>query len=270
MLTQQHFEKWTDLEAHVRALADANSTASTGQIGHFSDLLFRGQASHGWSLETTLERAQPELSVLAEYYRVVAVAKTQIETFTNRSWTEIDYTAIASSLSSYDALRLASLPAYDFLIYLRHHGFPSPLLDWTRSLYVAAFFAFHAPKADRVALFVYQEQAGSGKYSSSAFPQILALGPNVRSHPRHFLQQGEYTMCTQFDGGTWCLRSHSSVFGKGQDHQDLLWKFTVPSSEAPTVMRHLNEYNINAFSLFQTEEALLETLARQLLARSLG
>ena len=263
MLTQQDFSSWAALEAHVQELAQTNAVVSESDVGHYSHLLFRGQSSQGWELETTLERRKPHFTELSEYYRLIGVAKAQVETFTTRSWSALDQQAIKAQLAQYDGIRFANLPAYDYLVYLRHHGFPSPLLDWSRSLYVAAYFAFQQPKAQRVALYVYQEHAGAGKLSSSNFPQIFVLGPNVRSHPRHFLQQGEYTLCAQFSADAWLFASHSGVFGKGKEEQDKLWKFTVPASEAPAVMKRLDEYNINAFSLFQSEEALLETIARR-------
>ena len=267
MFRQHDFATWPELEAHVRELLLSNAIASKRDVGHYSNVLFRGQASCGWSLDTTLERAQPPFTMLAEYYRVIAVAKTQVETFTPRRWDELNYTSIAKQLESYDALRFGQLPFYDYLVYLRHHGFPSPLLDWSRSLYVAAFFAVQSPKSERVAVFAYQEHAGQGKSDSSDFPRIFTFGPNVRSHPRHFLQQGEYTLCCHFSDGTWHFQSHATVFGKGEDTQDHLWKFTLPSSEAPIVLEQLEQYNINAYSLFQSEEALMQTLASRLLTR---
>jgi hypothetical protein len=44
--------------------------------------------------------------------------------------------------------------------------------------------------------------------------------------------------------------------------QDVLWKFNIPSTERLKVLRLLNDdYNINAFSLFGSEESLMETMA---------
>ena len=255
---------WEDLEKQVRTLGIEHENPSK-QVGYYSQLLFRGQASHEWPLQTTLDRAKPGFSELADYYRAASIAKTRIETFTSHSWQEIDYMAIAKSLTSYDAIGLGLFPHYDFFIYLRHHGFPSPLLDWSRSIYIAAFFAFQKTIGERIAIFVYQEYAGSGKYGSSNEPKIHGLGPNIRSHPRHFLQQGEYTICLKFDSGRWCIGSHADVFQLNHKGQDRLWKLTLPSSEAPAMMKKLEQYNINAFSLFQSEEALLQTLARELI-----
>jgi hypothetical protein len=42
--------------------------------------------------------------------------------------------------------------------------------------------------------------------------------------------------------------------------QDFLWKFNLPSAERVKVLRLLNDYNLNAFSLFDSEESLLETM----------
>jgi len=55
-------------------------------------------------------------------------------------------------------LRQMLSPAYSYLAHLRHNGFPSPLLDWTQSPYVAAYFAFARPQGEQVALYVYCEQ----------------------------------------------------------------------------------------------------------------
>lgn len=262
MFQQHDFNTWVELENFARSLG--NSDAKDSDQGYFSQLLFRGQGSYGWSLETTLERATSEVSDLLEYYRIISVAKTQIESFMPRSWPELEYESLAQQLSAYDFLRSNPLPHHDYLVYLRHHGFPSPLLDWSRSLYVAAFFAFQRPASERIAIFVYQEFAGAGKALFSNKPQIHTLGPHIRTHQRHFLQQAEYTSALTFTSNGWQFTDHMDVFLHGQENQDHLWKLTAPASEARAVMRQLEDYNINAFSLFQSEDALLTTLASRL------
>jgi hypothetical protein len=56
---------------------------------------------------------------------------------------------------------------------------------------------------------------------------------------------------------------------RGEETQDLLWKFNSPFGERAKVLKILDDHNVNAFSLFETDEALLETIAlRELTFRS--
>lgn len=157
------------------------------------------------------------------------------------------------------------MKALGYMAYLRHHGFPSPLLDWTRSPYIAAFFAFRhqattPPK--RASIFAYCEEPQGTKSWSSGAPRIFRVGPHVRTARRHHLQQGEYTMCLLWEPEMpWRFVRHDKVFAQNSKKQDALWKFTIPWSEREKVMRVLDDHNVNAFSLFESDEALLETLA---------
>jgi hypothetical protein len=49
--------------------------------------------------------------------------------------------------------------------------------------------------------------------------------------------------------------------GRKMPKQYRLWKFILSSTEKPKVLRALADYNLSAFSLFQSEETLMETMA---------
>jgi FRG domain len=256
LIIEQHFRSWQALSRHLARLrGDAKS----------SRLLFRGQADARWPLATTLQRRAPRIKTVLDYYDVARRVKPQVESFGPLTFDFPSRDALEQLLSDYDQFSLAvgsgNLPAYPFLIYLRHHGFPSPLLDWTRSAYIAAFFALvsPAPGVRRRAIYAWKRSRFRTVGSNKA--EIKALGQYVTAHPRHVLQQCEYTISTRFDReeNKWSFGSQEDVIA-GAD-RGTLWKFTLSSTERPTALRYLNDFNLNAYSLFRSDESLLETLA---------
>jgi hypothetical protein len=91
-------------------------------------------------------------------------------------------------------------------------------------------------------------------------PVLYRYGPYVRTHHRHVLQQSEYTLCMGFDD-EWRFEKYDVIFERGPRQQGICWKFTIPVTERAKVLRLLDEYNLNAFSLFSSEESMMETLA---------
>jgi hypothetical protein len=254
---------WEDLEEKLRVLRAQHTSVR--------NLLFRGQSDSSWPLRTTLERRVDQNTQIDEYYRIISAIQPQVETFTDQKWDIQDHRSFIDLVQEYDKLSLelsfGRLPAYSYLIYLRHHGFPSPLLDWTASAYVAAYFAFQPSSSADRAIYAYSEFGEGGKSRSSRHPEIYSFGPYVRGHKRHFLQQSEYTICIQFHQDIptgqkeWRFAQHDDVFSRNTGGQDVLTKFIIPAKERVKILKILNEYNLNALSLFGSEESLLETLA---------
>jgi hypothetical protein len=59
--------------------------------------------------------------------------KPQIEAFTEEGWDIPTVQSVMRLLEDYDSFSVdldnGNFPAQQFMVYLRHHGFPSPLLD---------------------------------------------------------------------------------------------------------------------------------------------
>jgi hypothetical protein len=255
---------WEEFSPWLQMLEDERERLRAGSGMHVSDLLFRGQADATWKLTTTLERSYPSALRVKDYYSAAYAAKHQIEAHLGKSWDIPDTTEFDQWVDTQRMYGTRELPALEYLVYLRHHGFPSPLLDWTQSPYVAAYFALGSAsvRTERVAIYAYLEYAGGAKGSSSRTPSIQTVGQYFRTHRRHFLQQSQYSLCTMKDGEHWSYTDHESAFTAIRDEQqDLLWKFTLPLSERLPALKFLDKFNLNAFSLLGSEESLMETVA---------
>jgi hypothetical protein len=57
---------------------------------------------------------------------------------------------------------------------------------------------------------------------------------------------------------------HENAFAQSaRENQDLLWKYTLPAKLRKEVLGYLKLHNITAYSLFGSEETLMESLAVQ-------
>jgi hypothetical protein len=235
----------------------------------WDEVWFRGQADARWQLNTTLERRSPTLRSVAAYLNRIAEIKPYVETFTGAEFHLPSQKDVEETCREYDRFEWVLRQSITYLAHLRHGGFPSPLLDWTRSPYVAAYFAFSRARHDgNVAIYAYRERPNNMKIAGSDSPQIVSFGPIVKTHKRHFRQQSRYTVCVSFDLGRrqWFFVPHDSVF-EVRDHlqQDMLWKITIPTGERRKALEFFDKFNLNEFTLFDSEEGLLEMLAARVI-----
>jgi len=229
-----------------------------------NNVLFRGQSNAKWTLQTTLERCRENSFSVDSYVHHAYLCVNEIESFTGKKWDIPSWSDIQYAIEEHSGQFDVHLPVYDYLVYLRHYGFPSPFLDWTESPFIAAYFAYcEKQNADRIAMYAYIERPAGEKSWRGGVPFITLMEPYVTTNTRHFSQKARYTIATQFDKKhkSHIFHQHEDAFAVTNTIQDVLIKITIPSKERQKALYELSDYNINAFTLFQTEDALVKSLA---------
>lgn len=249
---------WESFEKHVASIfVTWQKLKDEKKYNQWSTPRFRGHSDADWKLETTLERFTKKSLDTEHYFKTLRDIRPAVISVTGKNW---------DIPEKFEGGRLPA-SGYEFMIYLRHHGFPSPLLDWTRSPYVAAFFAFRSqekPKSDKVAIYSYVERFEHPEGFNGEAPTIHGLGPYAVTHKRHYAQQCEYSICQKRTHGRYVYSSHETIdFADKSSDLGPVTKYTLPVRDREKVLKQLQRMNVTAFSLFGSEESLMETLAYQ-------
>jgi hypothetical protein len=260
----RELDSWAQFGHAIRELCDSYDRGKVSELGTRNEVLFRGHSNGAWPLVTTLERATVTEFDVIRYVELAARCAPKLESLSGLRWGLPEWPELRETIRQSMSEMGFRIPCYEYLIYLRHHGFPSPLLDWTTSPYVAAYFAYsQRTTADTVAVYALIETPKGVKSWSVGGPVISTVGPYVRTDGRHFAQKARYTYCTRWDAEAerHFYDCHHLAMDSSGEEQDVLVKFVLPSSERLMALRELGDYNIDHFTLFQSEDALVATLA---------
>ena len=120
--------------------------------------------------------------------------------------------------------------------------------------------------AKYIAVYVYIRDS---LQSFGSDEHLFVVGRYIRTHPRHFLQQSQYSMClrlevTDFDNMHYDYRflSHGTALDNSSN-SDIFPKNLVPASERRQALMQLDSMNLNPYSLYSSEESLIRTIARR-------
>jgi hypothetical protein len=228
---------------------------------------FRGQPDARWHLQSSLSRYL--LAYVADRSEWQAREARAIRIFRRKAH---NYLANPELLN--DDLRCLSL--------MQHHGAPTRLLDFTKSPFVAAFFALERTTTD-AAIFALNTPA---LWRNSARPKTAPsltrdeLDPRVKGNlERYFLSNENEVIWfgepSEMDGrliaqsGTFVVpgvidRPLHAILDDYESDAELLRRIILPPSLRSDAMRWLYRMNITNASLFPDLDGLAKSIAVEL------
>ena len=217
-------------------------------------MIYRGQRLASWGLvssvhRTALVRSIPDLKGYADF--MLPQVHDAIEAWVGRSW----------DLKT--ALGLA-----EFLAYLQHNSFPTPLLDWTESPYVAAYFALEGvnhfkPQEEDVAVFAFNQNVWASTFKqvydfADFTPHVSVLRPRMVGNHKLAFQQGCFTVTNVQD-----VERHIRL--NETDGKQFLTKYELDVRERPRVIRELALMGVSAVQLMPSVEAVCKKAVEDLI-----
>jgi hypothetical protein len=198
---------------------------------HFQGFLWRGQKSADWKLLPTLDRLLQDRGL-------------EVEQETKKHLQNFMYAARGRRHKN--SMEVDNEDEWWALG--QHNGLATPLLDWTTSPFVAAFFAFfksdHDPSSKR-GIFAIHQSSYEAKSKVLKKEGIRFIKPFSDENTRLVNQSGLFTKAPSGVE----LESWTKKHFAGTNELKLL-KVSLPNSEREVCLKILNRMNINYLTLF--------------------
>ncbi len=201
--------------------------------------LFRGQGSHEWSLLTSFDRMFGNL----EFGNRKAIEKSLVQEFRNRCR---DFLG-SDKFSEYSDIQILSLG--------QHYGLPTRLLDWSYSVYVAAFFAFiQSRNADSDYISIWAIDTENEIWKEDYGVKIVTTRLNENEHQKY--QEGIFTFNQSPHIG---IEGFVQACSSRCDIDGALTQIIIPHAEQNIALNDLDMMGINHMRLFPGLQGCAET-----------
>jgi hypothetical protein len=252
------FKNWKEFKTDLFDRIKAEQTTPFAPPDDHTSFLFRGQACSDWPLWTSFDRLMEPLQV-PKQVRIEAIYEASLADFF-RHGMEMGTLANLDRLSgkAFETVQADSLLINELEAFAQHYGLPTRLLDWSRSPYVAAFFAACEPEKCQSGyisvwcLDVVEARAVTNEHD------LVIRDQAIDSEKRQVWQRGAFTV----NRTNLTRTDHIFLLDQRKLRADprvpVLLNCKIPVKESPAMLRDLDYMRINYLSVYPDIEGLIK------------